>query len=74
MVSGSGPIGFHMMHGEDQRIAPRIVVEDRLGRRIGENSAVPIELAVDANGRKGRRQRARRHDVPAVIALSRLSK
>ena len=45
------------MNGEDQRVAARIILEDRLGRRVGENSTVPIELAVDADGRERRRQR-----------------
>ena len=54
------------MHGEDQRVAARVVVEDALGRRVGEDAAVPIELAVDAHGRERRRQRARRHDVAGV--------
>src|SRR5258708_38108600 len=34
---------------EDQRAAARIVVEDGLCRRIGEYSAVPVKLAVDAD-------------------------
>ena len=51
------------VHGEDQGVAARVVVEDHLGRRIGENAAVPIELAVDAHGREGRRQCARCQDV-----------
>ena len=51
------------MHREDQRVLARIVVEDRLGRRVGEDAAVPVELAVDAHRRKRRRQRAGRHDV-----------
>src|SRR5262249_8156484 len=34
------------------------------GRRVGENPAIPIELAIDADRRKGGRQRARRHDMP----------
>src|SRR5260370_40021857 len=46
------------VHRENQGVATRVVVEDCLGRRVGENSAVPIELAIDANGWKGRRQRA----------------
>jgi hypothetical protein len=33
------------MHRENQGIATRIVLEDRLGWRIGENPPVPIELA-----------------------------
>ena len=37
------------MHGEDQRIATRNVIENRLSWRIGENSAIPIELAIDAD-------------------------
>ena len=51
------------MDGEDQRVLARIVVEDRLGRRVGEDAAVPVELAVDAHRRKRRRQRAGRHHV-----------
>src|SRR5215203_2949549 len=51
------------MRGEDQRILARNVVEDRLGRGVRENAAVPVELAVDADGRKGGRQRARGEDV-----------
>jgi hypothetical protein len=51
------------VHGEDQRVAARIVVEYRLGRRVRENATVPVELAVDADRRKRRRQRARGQDV-----------
>ena len=51
------------MDGEDQRAAPRIVVEDDLCRGIRQYAAVPIELAIDAHGREGRRQGARREDV-----------
>ena len=40
-----------------------MIIENALGRRIGENAAVPIEFAVDAHGREGRRQSARGHDV-----------
>ena len=54
LVSG----GIPQMHGEDQRVPPRVIVEDPLGRRVGENAAVPIKLAVDAHGGEGRRQRA----------------
>src|SRR5258708_34346251 len=46
------------VHRENQGVATRVVVEDCLGRRVGENSAVPLEVAIDANGWKGRRQRA----------------
>ena len=61
--SAPRPFGFQRWTGEDQRIAARIVVEHRLDRRVGKDAAVPVEFAVDAHRRKGRRQRARRHDV-----------
>jgi hypothetical protein len=51
------------MHREDERAATGVVLENALGRRVGKNAAVPVELAVDAHGGEGRRQRARRHDV-----------
>ena len=75
IVSGSVAHRIPQMHGEDQRVLARIVVEDRLGRRVGEDAAVPVELAVDAHRRERRRQRAGRHDVlDADLAMSRLSK
>ena len=51
------------MDREDERVAARVVVEDRLDRRVRQDPAVPVEVAVDANGRKGGRQRARGHHV-----------
>ena len=51
------------MHREDQRILARIVVEHRFGRRVGQNAAIPIQLAVDPDSGERRRQRAGRHDV-----------
>jgi hypothetical protein len=51
------------VHREDQRVAAGIAVEDRLGRRIGENAAVPVELAIDAHCWKRRRQCTRRRNV-----------
>jgi hypothetical protein len=45
---------------KDQRIAPRVVVENRFGRRVRENAAVPVEVAVDARRGERRRQRALR--------------
>src|SRR5882724_12094651 len=51
------------MDREDERAAPRIVVEDHFGRRIGENPAIPIEFSVDAHGWERRWQRTGRHDV-----------
>ena len=49
--------------GEDQRVPARVVVKHHLGRRVGEDAAVPVQLAVDAHGGKCRRQRTGRHDV-----------
>src|SRR5215475_3561418 len=46
---------------QDQGVATRMVVEDDLDRCIGVEAAVPIGLAIDVNGRKPRRQSARRH-------------
>jgi hypothetical protein len=40
------------MHREDQSVAARIVLEDALGRRIGKDATVPVELAVDAHSGK----------------------
>ena len=53
------PDGVPHMHGKHERVAPRIVVKDGFGRRIGKDAAVPIMLAIDAHGRKRRRERAR---------------
>src|SRR5262245_46659501 len=57
------PGGVPEMHGEDQRVTARRIVEDALGRCIGEDAAVPIEFAIYAHRRKSRRQSPRRHDV-----------
>ena len=46
------------LDGKNQRVPARIVVKNGFGRRVGKNSAIRIELAVDADGREGRRQRA----------------
>src|SRR5476649_1399836 len=51
------------LHREDHRAAARLVVQHRLDRCVRINAAVPVWLAVDAHGRKRRRQRARRHHV-----------
>src|SRR4051812_2521577 len=51
------------VHDEHQRVAARVIVEYRLDRRVGEDAAIPIELAVDADRGEGGRQGARRHDV-----------
>jgi hypothetical protein len=63
IVSGSGPTGCHIWTAKIREFPARIVVKNGFGRRVGKNSAIPIELAVDADGREGRRQRAARHDV-----------
>src|SRR5213079_3278158 len=49
--------------GEDERVAPRVVVENHLERRVGVEAAVPVRLAVDAHRRKPGRQRAGGHHV-----------
>ena len=54
------------MDGEDERVPARVVVQHHLGGRVGEDAAVPIQLAVDARRRKCRRKRAGRHDVLQV--------
>src|SRR6185369_12067934 len=41
---------------EDQAVAPRLVVEHDLDRRIGVDATIPIMLAVDLDGRKCRWQ------------------
>ena len=46
------------LHREHDGIAPRIVVEHDLDRRVGIEAAVPIGIAVDADRREARRQRA----------------
>src|SRR5271156_1161819 len=50
--------------GEDERVPARVVVEHHFRRRVGENAAVPVEFAIDANGGKRWRQGARGHDIP----------
>ena len=46
------PRRIPQVNREDKRVSARIVVEDHLGWRIGENAAVPIELVIDAYGWK----------------------
>jgi hypothetical protein len=62
MVVGSAPTGFHRWTVK-MRESLRIIVEHHFGRRVGENAAVPVQLAVDARGRKCRRKRAGGHDM-----------
>ena len=69
-----GPHRIPHMHGKDQAVSARIVVEDRLGRRIGKNAAVPIKLAVDANGRNAGGSAPDAITCRTDIAVSRLSK
>ena len=66
-----GSVRIPHVHREDQRGAARIVLEDRLGRRIGENPTVPVKFAIDAHRRKRGRQRAggeNMRDVDLAIA------
>src|SRR6516165_2657859 len=60
---GLRPRGIPHVDRKDQRIAPRMVIEDGLGRRVGEDPAIPVEIAVNANGRESRWQRSGSHDV-----------
>ena len=55
-----------MWTAKTSEFCARVVVEHRLDRRVRQDAAVPIELAVDAHGGEGRRQRARGHDVADV--------
>jgi hypothetical protein len=52
----------HIDH-EDKRVAPGIIIENRFGRGVRQNTAVPIILAINADGRKSWRQGGGRHDV-----------
>jgi hypothetical protein len=68
---GLGARGIPQMYGEDQRVPARVVVKHRFGRRVRQDAAVPIKLAIDAHRRKCRRQRARRHNVfDAELAIA----
>src|SRR5712671_2898148 len=49
---GLRPDRIPHVNGKDQGAPAGGVVEDDLGGRVGEDPAVPIELAVDADGRK----------------------
>ena len=67
------PVRLPQIDREDQAVAPRIVVEDDLDRRVRIDAAIPIELAFDLDRRKCRRQGAGGHHmrdaeihVPAV--------
>ena len=51
------------VHGEDERVLARPVVENDFRWGIRQNTSVPIEFSVDTHGRERRRQSARRHDV-----------
>src|SRR6516164_2280126 len=51
------------MNREYQRVTAGTVVEYHLGRRIGEDAAVPIIFTVDTDGWKRRRQRSGSHDM-----------
>ena len=55
--------GLPHVDREDQRVAARHVVEHDLDGRVRIDAAVPVRLAIDGDRRKGRRQRAGRHDV-----------
>ncbi len=48
---------------EGERVLARPGIEHPLQRRVGDDAAVPVELAVDLGGGKARRQRAAGHDM-----------
>src|SRR5262249_29637417 len=48
---------------EDHPAAAWIVVHHELQRRVGEETPVPIQLTLNLDGRKTRRQRTASHDV-----------
>ena len=66
IVAGSLPVRVPDVDREHERVLPRVVVEHRLDRGVRQDAAIPVELAVDAHGREGRRQRARGHHVADV--------
>src|SRR5258707_614851 len=47
------------MRGKDQRVPARVVVKHDLGGSVRQNAPVPVELAIDTDRRKRRRQSAR---------------
>ena len=53
---------------EDQAAPPPRLVEHVLQRRVGDDAAVPVELAVDLDRREARRQGAAGHDVARIEA------
>ena len=48
---------------EDHEVAPALLVEDVLQRRVRDEAAVPVGLALDLDRREARRQGAGGHDV-----------
>ncbi len=48
---------------EGERVLARPAVEHPLQRRVGDDAAVPVVVAVDLDGGEARRQGAARHDV-----------
>ena len=56
---------------EGKGVLPRHVFDDPFQRRVGDEAAIPIMLALDLNGGKAGRQRAARHDVLGADAVRR---
>ena len=52
-----GTLGVPDMHGEDERVSARKVVENRLDRRVRQDPAVPVQIILDAYGGESRWQR-----------------
>src|SRR5271169_6229720 len=51
------------MDREDERIPARVIVEHNLGRRVREDSSIPIELAINAHRGESWRKCSGGHDM-----------
>src|SRR5258707_14307310 len=60
---GFRPDWIPYVDAKDEGVETGIILKDRFGWTIRQDAAVPIILVVDADGRKGRRQRRACHDV-----------
>src|ERR1700675_262670 len=52
------------MRREDQRVPAWVVIKHDLGWGVRQNAPIPVELAIDADRGKRRRQRARSKNMP----------
>jgi hypothetical protein len=58
------PVRRPQVNGEHDTATPGIIVEDRLDRRVGENTPVPIEFITYPDGWEAWRQSPGGHNVP----------